>query len=256
MAQPSAPPSPSPSPSGGGRELRTATRVNCDLAVFLDGETVRGQSRMVDLSTGGTAVVMPKAPTLGEVISIRFALGADGEEVRCAGLVRGWRSQGEKLLVGLEFHQVKPDDRKRIGSYVRERIQGGVELPKRERWSASADLGVARAVPADELGKHVLRWAPAIVALWEEVAGHLLARDSIFVPIPTGGYHEGERLYLEVIVPQSHFVLRFQAEISWVQPPTAPDPGLGLRLAGLTHVDRGLIRAVSEWFRAEAERFR
>lgn len=247
------PSTPAP-PSGGGRELRTATRVTCDLPVTVDGEDLRGQSRMVDLSTGGTAIISPRPPTLGDVYAIRFEL--DDTEVRCAGLVRSWRPQGDKLLVGLEFHQLKPDDRKRIGEWVRRRIQGGVELPKRERWSSAADLGVARPVDADERQRLALRWSPGMVALWEEVAKHLLARDSIFVPVPTEGHSEGERLFLEIVVPQTHIILRFQAEVSWVQPPAAPDPGLGLRLGGLSSADRGLIEAINEYFRREAERFR
>ena len=190
------------------------------------------------------------------MLKVGFSLPDDPDHtISCSGLVRGWRTQGGLLVVGAEFHNLSVADRRRISEWILGRITPPPEAD-RTHWRGLADVGVARAVDDDERARPTIRWAPGMITLFEEVAQHLDARETIFVPADAAAVRLGERLYLEVVPPQGHMLFRLMAEVVWVQAPPAPNPGLGLKLASLTSFDRAMLRTTLKFYRDEGERYR
>ena len=74
------------------------------------------------------------------------------------------------------------------------------------------------------------------------------------MPVAHHGLGEGDRLYLELVPPSSHVVIRTLAEVTWVQDDAGS--GLGLRLAGMTALDTYLLRSMKGFFEEEADRYR
>jgi len=97
-----------------------------------------------------------------------------------------------------------------------------------------------------------------MASLFKQVAKHLLAQDGVFVPYAGTELAEGDRIYLEVLPPSSHCVLRLLAEVVWVQSPAEGgfEHGIGLRIAGLSPMDRYVLKSVLKYFKHEAERYR
>jgi hypothetical protein len=214
------------------------------------------ESRLVDLSTGGAAVLLAKAPPLGDVLELSFSLPDDPEhEIPCNGLVRGWRTQGGRIVVGAEFHHLGPRDRERISDWIADRL-APIADSDRAHWRGFAEVGVARVVDEEERRRPALRWAPGMIALFEEVAAHLESRETIFVPADAAAIALGERIYLEVVPPQGHLLFRLLGEVVWAQRPPGPNPGLGIKLVSLTPFDRAMLKATLRHYRDEMERFR
>jgi hypothetical protein len=243
-----------PVAQGGGREQRTAPRVNCQIPAELqvDGQTIETVLR--DISATGVAVDYGGPVELGQVFQLSFALPDDRGELTCAGLVRGWRPGTAGRLVGLEFHNLAPDSRRAAAMYVRW-VQSGQDIEQaRSHWSQS-EPGAAQVVdPAEAGARPMLRWAPGFAAVVQEVAAHLATSDQVFVPVNHHGLSEGDRLYLELVPPSSHVVIRTLAEVTWVQ--TEEGGGVGLRLAGMTALDNYLLRSMGGFFEEEADRYR
>ncbi len=238
----------------GGRELRTAPRVNCQFQAELkvDGQTIETTVR--DVSATGAAVDYGGVVELGQVFHIAFDLPDDRGEVSCAGLVRGWRPGPAGRLVGLEFHNLAPDSRRSVARYVRWVMSGQDIEQARTHWSQS-EPGAAQVVdPSEAGGRATLRWAPGFAAVFQEVSAHLADNDQVFVPVAHHGLGEGDRLYLELVPPSSHVVIRTLAEVTWVQDDAGS--GLGLRLAGMTALDTYLLRSMKGFFEEEADRYR
>ena len=149
----------------GGRELRTAPRVNCQFQAELkvDGQTIETTVR--DVSATGAAVDYGGVVELGQVFHIAFDLPDDRGEVSCAGLVRGWRPGPAGRLVGLEFHNLAPDSRRSVARYVRWVMSGQDIEQARTHWSQS-EPGAAQVVdPSEAGGRATLRWAPGFGGL-------------------------------------------------------------------------------------------
>ena len=238
----------------GGREQRTAPRVTCQLSAELqvDGQTI--QTLVRDISATGVAVDYGGAVELGQVFQIDFDLPDDRGEVSCAGLVRGWRPGPAGRLVGLEFHNLAPDSRRSAARYVRWVLSGQDIEQARGHWSQS-EPGAAQVVDPDEAGaRKTLRWAPGFATVVQEVAAHLASSDQVFVPVAHHGLAEGERLYLELVPPSSHVLIRTLAEVTWVEAEEAG--GVGLRLAGMTALDSYLLKSMGNFFEDEADRYR
>jgi hypothetical protein len=264
----SKPPSPSPhsSPSRpGGRELRAAPRVPCDIEVAVTQEDSVVVTRLRDISATGAAVHWARPLELGEVLQLSFELPDEhGTEVACAGLVRSFRPEpsGDGRVVGLEFHKLVGPARKAVAEFVRRALSGEAPAEGRRHWVSGVDIGNAQLVPDEERGRPALRWSTGFASLWAEVASHLGERETIFVPTHDAtSLHEGERLYLEVVPPGTHAVFRMLGEVTWVQRAegagnTGAAPGVGVRLAGLSPLDRFLVHSVARFFEQEAERYR
>lgn len=238
----------------GGREQRTAPRVNCQIPAELqvDGRTM--QTLLRDISATGAAVDYSGKVELGQVFQVGFELPDERGEVACVGLVRGWRPGPSGRTVGLEFHNLAPDSRRAVARYVRWVLSGQDIEQARTYWSQS-EPGAAQVVdPAEAGARPTLRWAPGFAAVFQEVAAHLAISDQVFVPVVHHGLHEGDRLYLELVPPSSHVVVRTLAEVTWLQ--ETEGSGVGLRLAGMTALDSHLLRAMSGFFEEEADRYR
>jgi hypothetical protein len=233
------------------REQRAAPRIPCTIPLAVERHGRRSEVAMSDLSASGCAASLPDAVELGEVVTISFDLPAAPGRIRCAGLVRGWRTVDGQRRVGFEFHNLDPASRRAIAAYVKSQLPTG-GAPRRH-WVSVAPAGEAWVVGADERGRTTVRWAPGLVDLFREVASHLLERDTVFVPLDTA-VPEGERVFLEVVPPASHTVVRVLAEVIWQQDDEGH--GVGLRLAGLSPLDRHTLQSMLKWFKAEAERYR
>jgi len=266
--------------AGAEREHRVAPRVSCTLplTVVAGGEELASEIR--DISSGGVAVGLAREVALGEVYFLTFALPGEPEApIRCAGLVRSFRSDGTSSLVGLEFHKLESEDRRRIADFVHRVRAGSEPAALRPHWGGTADLDGATLFPAGGEGRPVLRWAPGLASLFDEVADHIGSHETIFIPGDHADLSEGDQLFLEVVPPSSHAVFRMLAEVVWVEDmagsvadvrivqdedngggsddeQTVPGGGFGLKLGGLTAMDRYLLRAIRGYLKAEAERYR
>lgn len=246
------------SPDKGGRELRAAPRVSCRLPVDIDIEGSTRQSTIVDMSATGCAVSWASAVELGEVFKIEFALpDADGTDVSCVGLVRSFRSTEMGRVVGLEFHNLAAVGRRAVATWVRASLAGDTPSEARRHWSGGPDLGAAQLLSAEERSRPVLRWAPGFLDLYAEVARHIAETEMIFVPTADSGLGEGERLYLELVAPSSHVIFRLLAEVVWAAAPSQDEePGVGLRIAGLSTMDRFLLKESVRHMREDSDRYR
>ena len=183
---------------------------------------------------------------------LSFTLPDEGDDIECVGLVRSFRPSGEGRVVGLEFHNLPPAQRAAVARYVRW-VGSGAEVEAALHHWTEADPGSA--IVAEAFDGTTLRWAPGFADTFAQVARHMIDSDRLFVPIDNHPLAEGERCYLEVVPPSCHVVVRTLAEVTWVEEGTA-GPGLGLRLAGLTPMDRTLLRSMLGWFDDERDRYR
>ena len=242
-----------------GREKRSAPRVSCNITLDVELEGERIASTMRDISATGAAVVFSSPVALGHVVNLRFALPcAPDEEIRCAGLVRSVRLHRGATVCGVEFHHLDAARRKAIAEWVRDEIAPQPGDIARNHWRGEIHASEAFVVPASERARTALRWQPGMASLFRQVAQHLSEQDRVFVPYIGKDLHEGDRIYLEVVPPACHYVFRVLAEVVWVQrePNGAWDKGVGLRLAGLTPMDRHMLKAQLRYFRDEKERYR
>ncbi len=247
-------------PSGAsGRELRTAPRVACRIAVELSLDGVTATSVLEDISSSGAAAAVPMEVELGQVVQLTFAMPHQQEDqITCAGLVRSVRIVGGESVCGLEFHNLDPGRRRSIANWIRQELNPGPGDISRNHWSGPVHSGEAYVVPQNEKSRPALRWAPGMASLFKQVAKHLLQQDGVFVPYTGSELVEGDRIYLEVIPPSSHCVLRLLAEVVWVQTPAEGGfkHGIGLRTAGLSPMDRHIVKAILKFFKNEADRYR
>ncbi len=241
------------------REKRAAPRVGWSIDVELDLEGRVFASVLRDLSATGAAVIVEGDVELGQVMQVRFSLPSEPEEViSCAGLIRSVRLGQDKHLCGIEFHHLDSQRRKSIANWVREEVAPAPGNIARNHWRGEVHSSEAFFVPSEEKEQRALRWQLGIAAIFKQVAQHLIEQDRVFVPYIGTDLSEGERVYLEVVPPTSHFVFRVLAEVVWVQRTANGhwDKGVGLRLAGLTPMDRHTLKAQLRWFRQESERYR
>lgn len=247
------------SSGGGGRELRTAPRVACRIDVELSLDGVFASSTLKDISSSGAAADVPMEVELGQVIQLTFTMPHEhSDEIKCAGLVRSVREVGDERICGLEFHNLDPVRRRSIATWVRHELNPEPGDIARNHWSGPVHSGEAYLVPASEKSRPALRWSPGMASLFKQVAKHLLEQDGVFVPYAGSDLAEGDRIYLEVVPPSSHCVLRLLAEVVWVQIPAdgSLEHGLGLRTAGLSPMDRHVVKAILKFFKHEADRYR
>jgi|GEM_PF-1799561 len=241
------------------REKRSAPRVSCTIEVDAELEGRRAPSMMHDISATGAAVVFDGPVELGQVMNMRFALpNAPDEPIRCAGLVRSVRLSHGSRVCGVEFHHLDANRRKGIARWVRGEIDPAPGDIARNHWRGEIHASEAFVVPASERARKALRWQPGMASLFRQVAQHLCEQDRVFVPYIGKDLAEGDRIYLEVVPPACHYVFRVLAEVVWVQrePNGAWDKGCGLRLAGMTPMDRHMLKAQLKYFRQEKDRFR
>jgi len=267
--------------AGAQREHRVAPRVSCTLPVTVatGGEELASEIR--DISSGGVAVGLAREVVLGEVYFLTFALPGEPESpIRCAGLVRSFRSSDGATLVGLEFHKLEREDRRRIADFVHRVREGSEPGALRPHWGGSADLDGATLFTDGGSGRPVLRWAPGLASLFDEGANHIGHHETIFIPGEHDNLSEGDQLFLEVVPPSSHAVFRMLAEVVWVEDhgtgsvadirivergnedfesddeQGTVQGGFGLKLGGLTAMDRYLLRAIRGYLKAETERYK
>lgn len=246
-------------PASGGRELRVAPRIACQIpvAASIDGEEF--SSAISDISASGLALALARPVVLGEVFRLSFQLpDRDASEVDCAGLVRSCRQVGEQSLVGMELHNLAPGSRSSIASYIHATLERAVLGEQRPRWASSSDLGTARVFDSGEQDRPVLRWTPGLPALFDQVAAAISELETVFVPTLSSGLTEGQQVYLEVIPPLSHAIFRMLGEVVWVEhgAPQASLDGVGLRLGGLSAMDRHLLASIQSYYETEAARYR
>ncbi len=245
-------------PDNSGRELRAAPRVAVRLPVSAGPEGNARRSSIVDLSATGCAVAWAAEVDLGEVFEVSFQLpDADATDIQCVGLVRSFRKTEMGRVIGLEFHNLASEGRRAVAAHVRATLAGEAPSEARRHWAAAPDLGAAQMVPSEEKNRPVLRRAPGFLDLYCEVAKHIAETEMIFVPAQDTGLGEGERLYLEIVAPSSHCIFRLLAEVVWAANTGVEDEhGVGLRIAGLSAMDRFLIKESVRYMSEDADRYR
>jgi hypothetical protein len=241
-----------------GRELRAAPRVSARFPASIGPQGALRPSTIVDLSATGCAVAWASEVELGEVFQVEFQLpDADRTDIACVGLVRSVRRTEMGRVVGLEFHNMPPPSRRAVASFVRSTLCGDGPSEARRHWSAAPDLGAATMVSDEEKSRPVLRLAPGFLDLYCEVAKHIAETEMIFVPAADTGLGEGERLYLELVAPSSHAIFRLLAEVVWSANTGLEDEhGVGLRIAGLSAMDRFLLKESVRYMNEDADRYR
>ncbi len=241
-----------------GRELRAAPRVSCRFPADVAVHGVQRNTSVVDLSATGCAVAWGAEVELGEVFDVSFKLpDADSSDVVCVGLVRSVRSTEMGRVVGLEFHNLPSPGRRAVAAFMRASLSGEAPSEARRHWSTGPDLGAAQLVPAEEKARPVLRWAPGFLDLYCEVARHIAETEMIFVPSQDTGLGEGERLYLELVAPSSHAIFRLLAEVVWAAGEGGDEEsGVGLRIAGLSAMDRFLLKESVRFMNEDSDRYR
>ncbi len=144
-------------------------------------------------------------------------------------------------LYGLRFAGVRPVDRRRLAAFVRGCLP---DRAPRAHWRP--DLGEAQLVGPGQ-APTVLRWPPALPALFAEIANRLASAQEVFVPGDCDALLEGQGIHLELHVPFSHAVFRLLCEVVWVERSVAGavQPGASLRLSALSPIDRRLLSAAS-----------
>ncbi len=242
-----------------GRELRVAPRIACEIPVKASINGDDYASAISDISASGVAMFLSAEVELGEVFRLSFVLpGEDNCEVDCAGLVRSCRPVGEESLIGMELHNLVDGARSSIASFVHLALESAVTGDQRPRWGATADLGTAVLLEGSTDERAVLRWSPGLATLFAQVAKAITERETVFVPTLDSSLREGDQLYLEVVPPLSHAVFRMLAEVVWVERggfQAEPD-GVGLRLGGLSPMDRHLLTAIQAFYQAADDRYR
>jgi len=104
----------------------------------------------------------------------------------------------------------------------------------------------------------ILRWTPGLPALFDQVARVICDLETVFVPTLSGALSEGQQVYLEVVPPLSHAIFRMLGEVVWVEhgAQRATLDGVGLRLGGLSALDRELLASICSFYEEQAERYR
>jgi len=250
---------PESSAAGGGRELRVAPRILCQIPVTasIDGDELSAE--ISDLSASGLALALSRQVELGEVFRLSFKLPDNqGSQVDCAGLVRSCRQSGDSSLVGMELHNLRPGERRSIASFIHAKLENAIRGEPRARWSSTSDLGTASVTSSTEEERLVLRWTPGLPALFDQVARVICDLETVFVPTLSDALSEGQQVYLEVIPPLSHAIFRMLGEVVWVEHGAhrATLDGVGLRLGGLSALDRNLLASIRDFYEEEAERYR
>lgn len=241
-----------PSPFSTGREQRAAPRVDARIEISIEVDGHEFSSFTCDLSATGTAVEYGNAVELGQVFKIAFSLPDDGERIECVGLVRSFRpGLAGSRIVGLEFHNLPPEKRRGVARYVSWVLSGKDVQQAAAHWSSS-DPGNAAVAEADE--RTVIRWAPGFADVFLEVAAHVEQITQLFVPVRNAGVGVGDRVWFELVPPNSHVVIRAMAEVTWIEDNEA-EAGVGLRLAGLSPMDRHVLAGIRAWFSRERERY-
>ncbi len=246
------------SPAARGRELRVAPRIACEIPVVATIDGQEYSTNICDISASGLAIFLTRAVELGEVYSLSFSLPTEpDDEISCAGLVRSYRDAGDENLIGMELHNLEVGARRSIADFIHWGLEAAVLGEQRPRWTTTVDVGTATLFDALDDERQVLRWTPGLPALFDQVAQVICELETVFVPTLSSSLTEGQQVYLEVIPPLSHAVFRMLGEVVWVERGAHQDSvdGVGLRLGGLSPIDRHLLESIRSYYVAEAARY-
>ena len=102
-------------------ELRRHPRTELHTEIWLgqDGIFTRTPEILRDLSEGGAFVETSQRFSTGSVLHLRFKLPGAGSLISCTVRVRHVRSADG---LGLEFLDLSPEDRNRVGVFVENRM--------------------------------------------------------------------------------------------------------------------------------------
>ena len=100
-----------------GQVARQALRVTRALQVDLDLVTWRARAVTLDVSTGGFAALLDKAPSLGEEIGYTLRIPAS-EPVAGRARVTDAKPQTGNVRVAFQFLNQSPEDRERLEMFV------------------------------------------------------------------------------------------------------------------------------------------
>ena len=107
-------------PTDARRHPRTSVSFLVDVMSYSAGLTTQDEGRLAVLSSGGGAVIeLSGSYAVGSILKLGFKLPSTTEEVACTAIVRRrLNTHG----VGVEFLHLEPRDRKRISTFVLERV--------------------------------------------------------------------------------------------------------------------------------------
>jgi hypothetical protein len=102
---------------GPGQVARQALRVARALQVDLDLVTTRARAVTLDVSTGGFAALLEKAPPLGDEVSYQLRIPAS-EPVAGKARVADVKPQTGNVRVAFQFLNQSPEDRELLEMFV------------------------------------------------------------------------------------------------------------------------------------------
>ncbi len=102
---------------GPGQVARQALRVSRALQVDLDLVTSRVRAVTLDVSTGGFAALLEKAPPLGEEISYQLRIPAS-EPVSGKARIADVKPHSGNVRVAFQFLNQSPEDREALEMFV------------------------------------------------------------------------------------------------------------------------------------------
>ena len=102
------------------RHPRTSVSFPVDVVSYSAGLTTQDEGRLTALGSGGGAVLeLSGSYAVGSMLRLGFKLPSTTEEISCTAIVRDrLNAQG----VGVEFFHLEPRDRKRINTFVLDRL--------------------------------------------------------------------------------------------------------------------------------------
>jgi len=100
-----------------GETPRQALRVARALQIELETLTSRDRAVTTDISTGGFATLLSKAPPLGDEVGVSLRLPA-AEALVCKARITDVKSMGTHVRVSGQFVRLSPAERERLELFV------------------------------------------------------------------------------------------------------------------------------------------
>ena len=101
------------------RHPRTSVSFLMDVVNYSAGLTTQDEGRLVVLGAGGALLELSGSYAVGSMLRLGFKLPSTKEEISCTAIVRDRLNANG---VGVEFLHLEPRDRRKISTFVQQRL--------------------------------------------------------------------------------------------------------------------------------------